>query len=107
MGWNNWGWNGVLSIATDPVQTNRVYAAVGMYTNDWDPNNGAILRSTDKGATWQSTELPFKVGGNMPGRGRASGSRSTRNNNAIVYFGAESGNGLWKQHQLRRRPGRR
>ena len=24
-----------------------------MYTNSWDPNNGAILRSTDRGATWQ------------------------------------------------------
>ena len=48
---------------------NKVYAAVGMYTNSWDPNNGAILRSSDKGATWQATALPFKLGGNMPGRG--------------------------------------
>ena len=47
-GQDNWGYNGVLSIATDPVDTNRVYAAVGMYTNSWDPNNGAILRSTDQ-----------------------------------------------------------
>ena len=62
VGWDRWGWNGVLSLATDPVQTNRLYAAVGMYTNDWDPNNGAILRSTDRGDTWQATELPFKVG---------------------------------------------
>ena len=51
VGWNNWGFNGVSSIATDPVQTNRVYVAAGMYTNSWDPNNGAILRSSDKGAT--------------------------------------------------------
>ena len=63
VGWTNWGWSGVLSIAADPVDTNRVYAAVGMYTNGWDPNNGAILRSSDKGATWQVTELPFKNGG--------------------------------------------
>ena len=33
VGWDKWGWNGVLSLATDPVQPNRVYAAVGMYTN--------------------------------------------------------------------------
>src|SRR5688572_8358664 len=52
VGWDRWGWNGVTSIATDPVQTNRVYASVGMYTNTWDPNNGAILRSTDRGNTW-------------------------------------------------------
>nr|MDT0660687.1 cellulose binding domain-containing protein [Micromonospora sp. DSM 115978] len=96
VGWDRWGWNGVLSIATDPVQTNRVYAAVGMYTNDWDPNNGAILRSTDKGNTWQAFELPFKVGGNMPGRGQGERLAVDPNNNAIVYYGAEGGNGLWK-----------
>src|SRR5690606_20267589 len=49
VGWDKWGWNGVVSIAPDPVDPDRVYAAVGMYTNSWDPNNGAILRSTDRG----------------------------------------------------------
>jgi chitodextrinase len=96
VGWSNWGWNGVVSLATDPVQTNRVYAAVGMYLNEWDPNNGAILRSTDKGATWTATTLPFKVGGNMPGRAQGERLAVDPNNNAIVYFGAEAGNGLWK-----------
>jgi len=96
VGWDRWGWNGVLSIATDPVQTNRVYAAVGMYTNDWDPNNGAILRSTDRGNSWQAYELPFKVGGNMPGRGQGERLAVDPNRNSIVYFGAEGGNGLWR-----------
>jgi xyloglucan-specific exo-beta-1,4-glucanase len=96
VGWDKWGWNGVHSIATDPVQTNRVYAAVGMYTNSWDPNNGAILRSTDKGATWQATELPFKLGGNMPGRGMGERLAVDPNRNNVVYFGAPDGNGLWR-----------
>ena len=96
VGWTNWGWNGVLSIATDPVDTNRVYAAVGMYTNSWDPNNGAILRSTDKGQTWQASALPFKVGGNMPGRGQGERLAIDPNKNNIIYFGAEGGNGLWR-----------
>ena len=52
-----------------PGRHHRVYAAVGMYTNCWDPNNGAILRSSDQGNTWQAPTLPFKNGGNMPGRG--------------------------------------
>lgn len=94
--WQNWGWNGVHSLATDPVQTNRVYAAVGMYTNSWDPNNGAILRSTDRGDTWQSTALPFKLGGNMPGRGMGERLAVDPNRNAVVYFGAPDGNGLWR-----------
>ncbi|WP_433343910.1 cellulose binding domain-containing protein [Micromonospora sp. CA-111912] len=93
---DKWGYNGVVSLATDPVQTNRVYAAVGMYTNDWDPNNGAILRSTDKGATWQVTALPFKNGGNMPGRGMGERLAVDPNRNSILYYGAEGGNGLWR-----------
>lgn len=96
VGWDKWGYNGVHSLATDPVQTNRVYAAVGMYTNDWDPNNGAILRSTDKGDTWQVTELPFKLGGNMPGRGMGERLAVDPNRNSVVYFGAPEGNGLWR-----------
>lgn len=96
VGWDNWGWNGVLSMATDPVDTHRVYAAVGMYTNSWDPNNGAIIRSSDKGQTWQATKLPFKVGGNMPGRGMGERLAIDPNNNRIIYYGAEGGNGLWR-----------
>ncbi|WIM98949.1 cellulose binding domain-containing protein [Actinoplanes oblitus] len=96
VGQDDWGHNGVLSIAADPVDTNRVYAAVGMYTNSWDPNNGAILRSTDKGTTWQQTGLPFKVGGNMPGRGMGERLAVDPANNRNVYFAAEGGNGLWR-----------
>jgi hypothetical protein len=59
----------ILLLATDPVDTKRVYIATGMYTNSWDPNNGQIMRSTDYGQTWATTVLSFKVGGNMPGRG--------------------------------------
>jgi xyloglucan-specific exo-beta-1,4-glucanase len=92
----DWGYNGVLSIGADPVDTNRVYAAVGMYTNSWDPNNGAILRSTDQGKTWQTTALPFKNGGNMPGRGMGERLAVDPHNNRNVYFAAEGGNGLWR-----------
>src|SRR5262245_15574358 len=96
IGWDRWGWNGVLSVATDPVAPARVYAAVGMYLNSWDPNDGAILRSADRGNTWQATELPFKVGGNMPGRGMGERLAVDPNNNNVLYFGAEAGQGLWR-----------
>ncbi|PWY85483.1 xyloglucanase [Aspergillus eucalypticola CBS 122712] len=91
--WHDWG---IDAIATDPVDTDRVYVAVGMYTNDWDPNDGSILRSTDQGDTWEETKLPFKVGGNMPGRGVGERLAVDPNDNSILYFGARSGNGLWK-----------
>ncbi|NUR46678.1 MAG: xyloglucanase [Hamadaea sp.] len=96
VGFTNWGYNGVVSLATDAVDPNRVYVAAGMYTNSWDPNNGAILRSSDKGATWSTTALPFKLGGNMPGRGMGERLAIDPNKNSILYLGAPSGNGLWK-----------
>ena len=96
VGWDDWGHNGVLSLATDPVNPDKVYAAVGMYTNSWDPNNGAILRSSDRGATWSKTNLPFKVGGNMPGRGMGERLQIDPNDNRVLYFGTEGGNGLWR-----------
>ena len=55
-----------------------------MYTISWDPNPGSILRSTDKGATWATTTLPFKVGGNMPGRGAGEVSESYLKNRASL-----------------------
>ena len=91
--WHDWG---VDAIATDPVDPERLYLAVGAYTISWDPNNGQILRSTDQGATWASTNLPFKVGGNMPGRGIGERLAVDPNSNNILYFGARSGHGLWK-----------
>ncbi|KAF9036412.1 hypothetical protein BDZ89DRAFT_1222401 [Hymenopellis radicata] len=57
----------------------------GMYTNDWDPNNSQIRISEDYGASFTVSELPFKVGGNLLGRGL----------NNILFFGARSGNGLY------------
>ncbi|QYR20333.1 RICIN domain-containing protein [Paenibacillus sp. sptzw28] len=96
VGWVDWNKNGVDALATDPVDPNRLYVAVGTYTNVYDSNNGYILRSTDKGTTWQATQLPFKVGGNMPGRSMGERLMIDPNANNILYFGARSGNGLWK-----------
>ncbi|WP_030105682.1 xyloglucanase [Actinoalloteichus caeruleus] len=96
VGWDDWGWTGVASLATDPVDPDRVYLAAGTYTNDWDPNNGAILRSADRGESWQVTELPFKLGGNMPGRGMGERLAIDPNDNRVLYLGTPSGNGLWR-----------
>ncbi|KAI0651786.1 hypothetical protein C8Q79DRAFT_898736 [Trametes meyenii] len=94
--WNYWG---VDALATDPVDPKRLYLATGAYTNSWDPNNGQILISTDQGQTFTPSPLPFKVGGNMPGRGMGEAMQRLAidpNSNNILYFGARSGHGLWK-----------
>src|SRR6185437_9395711 len=59
---------GVQSIAVDPSDPDRVYFACGTYTNPHTPN-GAILRSRNRGRTFQRTNVPFKFGGNETGRG--------------------------------------
>ncbi|MET9391115.1 cellulose binding domain-containing protein [Streptomyces sp. NPDC006624] len=96
VGWDDWGHTGVVSIATDSVDPDRVYAAVGTYTNGWDPGNGAVMRSTDRGASWKKADLPFKLGGNMPGRGMGERLAVDPNRNSVLYLGAPSGKGLWR-----------
>jgi xyloglucan-specific exo-beta-1,4-glucanase len=93
---DDWNLFGVDSLASDPVDPKRVYIAAGTYTNEWSPTNGEILRSTDMGNTWKRTKLPFKVGGNMPGRSMGERLGIDPNDNKIIYFGARSGHGLWK-----------
>jgi hypothetical protein len=96
VGWNDWGHTGVVSLASDSVDPDKVYAAVGTYTNSWDPSSGAVLRSSDRGATWQKTDLPFKLGGNMPGRGMGERLAIDPNKDSVLYLGAPSGKGLWR-----------
>ncbi|MEU2437986.1 cellulose binding domain-containing protein [Streptomyces rubradiris] len=96
VGWTEWGHTGVVSLASDPVEPDKVYAAVGTYTNGWDPTNGAVLRSADRGASWRKTDLPFKLGGNMPGRGMGERLAVDPNRNSVLYLGAPSGKGLWR-----------
>ncbi|CAM5471907.1 hypothetical protein SALBM217S_10480 [Streptomyces griseoloalbus] len=96
VGWDDWGHTGVVSIASDSADPDRVYAAVGTYTNDWDPGNGAVMRSGDRGASWRKTVLPFKLGGNMPGRGMGERLAVDPHDNDVLYLGAPSGHGLWR-----------
>ncbi|MFI6622872.1 cellulose binding domain-containing protein [Streptomyces sp. NPDC050528] len=96
VGWDEWGHTGVVSLASDSVNPDKVYAAVGTYTNSWDPTNGAVLRSADRGGSWQKTDLPFKLGGNMPGRGMGERLAVDPNKDSVLYLGAPSGKGLWR-----------
>ncbi|MFC9927958.1 cellulose binding domain-containing protein [Streptomyces sp. NPDC127190] len=96
VGWTDWGHMGVTGLASDSVNPDKVYAAVGTYTNSWDPTNGAVLRSSDRGATWQKADLPFKLGGNMPGRGMGERLAIDPNKDSVLYLGAPSGKGLWR-----------
>jgi photosystem II stability/assembly factor-like uncharacterized protein len=95
--WDHYGHTGVISIATDELDPDRVYAAVGTYPMpDWDPTMAAIVRSTDRGRTWRRTMLPFRLGGNMPGRGIGERLVVDPHRNSVLYLGVRGGNGLWR-----------
>lgn len=77
---------GVESIAVDPSDPGKVYLAAGTYTASW-AGNGAILRSSDQGTTWQRTNLPIKMGGNESGREwRAARGRSEQRKHPLLWF---------------------
>ena len=89
----NWNLLGVESIGLDPTNPNVVYEAVGEYTESWAPN-GAILRSSDRGRTWQKTSMPIQMGSNE--EDRYSGERLAVHPASpnVIYFGSRE-NGLW------------
>ncbi|MEU6947777.1 RICIN domain-containing protein [Streptomyces sp. NPDC046316] len=94
VGEKDWNLLGIDSVATDPVDPKRLYLGAGTYTNDW-AGNGTILRSTDKGRTFERTNLPFKLGGNEDGRGAGERLVVDPANNANLLLGSRK-NGLWR-----------
>ena len=84
---------GIESLAADPVDANKVYMATGMYTGSW-AGNGAMLRSSDRGNTWQKTDMPIKMGGNEDGRSNGERLAVDPNQPSILFFGSRK-NGLW------------
>jgi hypothetical protein len=85
---------GVESLAVDPSDPNRVYLACGTYTNARAPN-GAILRSADRGRTFQRTKVPFKFGANEDGRGNGERLAVDPRDGRILYVGTRH-DGLWR-----------
>jgi xyloglucan-specific exo-beta-1,4-glucanase len=94
--WTESHLNGVASVAVSSQNAGKVALACGLYTNHWDPLNGVILTSNNQGATWTKTVMPFKIGGNMPGRGMSERLAYDPNNDSIMFYAASDGNGLWK-----------
>ena len=89
---------GVGAIAVDPTDENIVYAACGKSYGK--SNQGSdILKSTDKGTTWERLWVEYEYGiycGNDSySRPGAESLMVDPNNTNIIYFGTQS-DGLWK-----------
>ena len=77
-------YHGTESIAPDPIDANTVYIAAGMYRKE----PSAILRSHDRGATWETFPVSFQMGGNEDGRGLGERLAIDPNETSILYFGS-------------------
>jgi photosystem II stability/assembly factor-like uncharacterized protein len=94
--YQDWNELGVESVATSPLNPNRVWAAVGSYAESWnDAQPAAILRSDDFGRTWSSFRLPFENGSNDQGRDSGERLAVDPNDDDVLYFGTRN-QGLWK-----------
>lgn len=82
---------GIESIAPDPSDPNRVYAAAGMHQR----GAAAMLRSNDRGTHWEVTEVPFRMGGNEDGRGLGERLAVDPHRPATLLFGSRH-DGLWR-----------
>jgi hypothetical protein len=91
---NNSDYMGILSIAVDPNDGNRVYLECGKYTASW-AGSGAVLSSTDRGNTWTINAITPKIGGNEDGRGMGERLAVDPNKGSILLMGTTA-NGLWQ-----------
>ncbi len=85
---------GVESLAVDPNDADAVYLACGTYTSPATPN-GALLRSADRGKTFQRVDLPFKLGANEGGRGNGERLMVDPSDGRVLYLGTRHA-GLWR-----------
>src|SRR5450432_2923069 len=91
---DDWNYTGIESIGLDPNDSNRLYLAGGTYIQSW-ASNGAIFRSTDQGATFAVTPMPFKMGGNEDGRHAGERLAVDPADGSRLFFGSRN-DGLWK-----------
>ncbi|GAA2494548.1 1,4-beta-glucanase [Streptomyces gobitricini] len=94
LGWDDWNLLGVEAMAVDAHHPDRLYLALGTYSQSWS-GNGAVLRSEDRGATWSRTDLPVKLGANEDGRGAGERLVVDPADSDTLWLGTRH-DGLWK-----------
>lgn len=93
-GQSDWNLYGVESLASDPLDPRRVYVAAGTYTNP-AVSYGEILRSSDRGQSWDRVPLPFRFGGNENGRNNGERLAVDPNDDRVLFLGTRN-DGLWR-----------
>jgi len=87
----------VESIAIDPNNVNVIYTATGAYTHTGKGGEvpGNLLKSVDRGKTWQLLDLSVPMGGNEDWRWAGERLAVDPFDSKIIYFGSRL-DGLWR-----------
>lgn len=85
---------GIVSLALDPHDAQRVYLAGGSYLQS-EGAPAVLFASTNQGASWRRTPLPFHLGGNADGRNTGERLQVDPHDGAILLLGTNR-DGLWR-----------
>jgi hypothetical protein len=91
----NWYEIGVETIAIDPENTKMLFMAVGEYAAETYDSDGAILISSNQGASFTSVSMPFRIGSNDNGRNGGERMQVDPNLGSVLFYGTYV-DGLWK-----------
>jgi len=85
---------GIDAMAVDPNDTGWIYLAAGTYTSDRG-GKAALLRSHDRGASFERVDLPFKLGANEQARGNGPRLAVDPHDGRVLFLGSRDA-GLWR-----------
>jgi photosystem II stability/assembly factor-like uncharacterized protein len=81
---------GVETFAVDPTNPDRVYMGIGTYMVA-----SAVMRSSDRGQSWQRADVPFEMNGNGSARNTGQRLRVDPNAPEILFYGSRD-DGLFR-----------
>jgi hypothetical protein len=85
-------WMGVDSIAVDPNNANMLYMSVGAYDSWQGVPAGAMLVSSNQGASFTVHQMPFPMGSNNTGRDAGERLQVDPNNGSVLFYGTRNDN---------------
>jgi hypothetical protein len=85
-------WMGVDSIAVDPNNANMLFMSVGAYDSWAYVPAGAILVSSNQGASFTVHQMPFPMGSNNTGRDAGERLQVDPNNGNVLFYGTRNDN---------------
>ncbi|MCC4601495.1 sialidase family protein [Xanthomonas melonis] len=94
LGADDWNLMGIDAFAVDPANPEAIYLAAGTYMHE-RAGNAAVLRSFDRGRSFQRTALPFKLGGNQLGRANGERLAVDPHDGRVLLLGSRDA-GLWR-----------